>query len=62
MSLSLSLYIYIYITVFNPVNPELGIITSRTIKIFKNTISNLNNPGQELNSICNILTPAKLSK
>ncbi len=34
---------------FNPVNPELGTIPSRTIKIFKNRILNLSNPGQELN-------------
>ena len=32
----------------NLVNPELGNILSRTIKIFKNRISNLSNPGQEL--------------
>ena len=34
---------------FNPVNPELGTILSRTNKIFKNRILNLNNPGQGLN-------------
>ena len=34
---------------FNPINPELGTIPSRTNKIFKNRILNLNNPGQELN-------------
>ena len=32
-------------TVFNPVNPELGTIPSRTNKTFKNRILNLNNPG-----------------
>ena len=30
----------------NPVNPELGMISVRTNKIFKNRILNLNNPGQ----------------
>ena len=34
---------------FNPVNPELGIIPSKTQKIFKNRILNLSNPGQKLN-------------
>ena len=33
---------------FHPVNPELGTIPSRTDKIFKNRILNLNNPGQEM--------------
>ena len=37
-------------TVFNSVNPEFGTITSRTIKIFKNRILNLSNPGQEYNA------------
>ena len=39
------IYIYIYNTEFNPVNPKLGTIRSRTIKMFKNRISNLGNPG-----------------
>ena len=39
----------IYKTIFNPVNPELGTIPSRTNKIFKKRILNLSNPGQELN-------------
>ena len=41
-------YIFIYI-LFNPVNPELGTITRKTIKIFKNRILNLDIPGKELN-------------
>ena len=36
--------------IFNPVNPELGRIPSRTIKILKNRILNLINPGQEINA------------
>ena len=44
------LYIYLYMTVFNPVNSESGTVPSRTIKIFKNGILNLSNPGQELNA------------
>ena len=36
-------------TVFNPVNLELGTIPSRTNEIFKNRILNLSNHGQELN-------------
>ena len=39
----------IYKILFNPVNPELGIIPIRTSKMFKNRISNLNNPIKELN-------------
>ena len=35
-------------TVFNPVNPEFETIPSRTIKIFKNRILNLNNPHSKL--------------
>ena len=31
-------------TVFNPVNPEVGTLPSRTNEIFKNIISNLSNP------------------
>ena len=42
------IYIYIYI-LYNPVNPELGIIPNWTNKIFKNRILNLNNPDKELN-------------
>ena len=42
------IYIYIYKILFNPLNPELGTIPSRTIRIFKNRI-NVNNPGKELN-------------
>ena len=38
----------IYKILFNPVNPELGTIPSRSNKIFKNRMSNLTNPGQEL--------------
>ncbi len=38
-------------TVFDPVNPELGAIPSRTNEIFKNRILNLSNPGQEPNVI-----------
>ena len=34
-----------YKTVFNPVNPELGTTSSRTIKILKNRISYLGNPS-----------------
>ena len=45
----IDIYIYIYKTVFNPVNPDLGTIPSRTNKIFENRISNLSNPSQELN-------------
>ena len=36
-------------TIFNPVNSELGTIPSRKIKIFKSRILNLSNPSQELN-------------
>ena len=43
------IYIYIYKILFNPVNPELGINPIKTNKIFKNRLSNLNNPGNELN-------------
>ena len=44
------LYIYIYIYIlFNPINPELGTIPSRTNRIFKNRILNLSNPNQEFN-------------
>ena len=42
--------IHIYIILFNPVNPESGIIPIRTNKeIFKNRILYLNIPGKELN-------------
>ena len=36
--------------VFNLVNQELGTIPSRTIKLFKNRILSLSNPGQGLNA------------
>ena len=36
--------------VFNPVNPQLGTIPSRTINIFRNRILNLSNPGNELSA------------
>ena len=32
------------------VNPELGTIPNRTVKIFKNRILNLSNPYQEFNA------------
>ena len=44
------IYIYIYKTIFQAVNPELGTIPSRTIKIFKYRILNLSNPGQEIDA------------
>ena len=44
------IYIYIYKTVFNRVNPALGTIPIRTIRIFKNSISILSNSGQEVNA------------
>ena len=34
--------------IINPVNPKLGTIPSRTIKIFKYRILKLNSPGQKL--------------
>ena len=47
------IYIYIYMCVcvcvcvlFNPTNQELGTNISMTNEIFKNGMSNLNNPGQ----------------
>ena len=40
------IYVYIYKILFNPVNPESGIIP---IRINKNRILNLNIPGKELN-------------
>ena len=40
---------YVCKAVFNIVNPELETIPRRTNKILKNRISNLSNPGQELN-------------
>ena len=39
------IHIYTYKIFFNPVNPELGTVPSRTNKIFKNRILNLSNPG-----------------
>ena len=55
MRVSLSAYalfsrsLYIYKILFDPLNLELGTIPIQTNKIFKNRISNLINPGQELN-------------
>ena len=41
---------YAYKTIFNPVNPELGTIPGRTIKIFQYIILNLSDPCLELNA------------